>query len=254
MKQFASIIRSNRPLAEGTWMMDFEWKGPSAPLPGQFFSLRSGSGTDPLLRRPFAFSGYDPQSGSASFIYLRRGRTTEQLSSLAEGAPLDILGPLGRPFSPAADGKPCRSVLLSGGIGLGPILFLHSTLRKAGQEILFLYGARTGALVPATALPPETIVCTDDGSLGERGTVLDAMERRGWEAGDRAYACGPGPMLKALASSCLAAGRPCIVSVEQHMACGVGACMGCAVPAAGGGYLRACADGPVFNAEELSWS
>lgn len=231
-------------------MVDFDWPSSQIPLPGQFFTLRHGSGTDPLLRRPFAFSGFDPRARSASFIFLTRGRSTSLLSSLAPGAELDILGPLGRGFDVEGNG---RAVLLSGGIGLGPILFLDAALSERGNERLFVFGARTAALVPASVLPPQAVLCTDDGSAGEKGTVLDAMARRGWMEGDRVYACGPGPMLRAAARGCLSAARPCQVSVEQHMACGVGACMGCAVRAADGGYLRACADGPVFDAGELSW-
>lgn len=250
MRQFTAEIRAHRLLAEGTRELEFDWAA-EPPVAGQFFSLRCSEGSDPLLRRPFAFSGYDAASQRARCIYLKRGRTTSTLAALAPGATLDLLGPLGKPFPLPESGR--RPVLMAGGIGAGPILFLHARLLAEGRRPLLLYGARSANLVPTAVLPADAVVCTDDGSLGERGTVLQAMERRGWTADDQVYGCGPGGMLGALAKACLAAQRPCIVSVEQHMACGVGACAGCTVAAANGGFLRACHDGPVFDAKVLAW-
>jgi dihydroorotate dehydrogenase electron transfer subunit len=228
MRQFTAAVRAN-----------------------QFFSLRCSAGYDPLLRRPFAFSGFDPATAQARCIFLQRGPTTTALAGLAPGAQLDLLGPLGTLFPMPAAGQ--RPVLVSGGIGLGPILFLHARLAAMGAKPLFVYGARQARLVPAALLPADAVVCTDDGSLGEQGNVLAVMERRGWTPSDLVYGCGPGPMLTALAKACLAANRTCIVSVEQHMACGVGACAGCTVKAADESYLRACCDGPIFDARALSW-
>lgn len=251
MRQFNSTIRSNRILAEGTQEIEFDWQG-EPPIPGQFFNLRCTEGTDPLLRRPFAFSGFDAATSRARCIYLKRGPTTTILAGMAPGAVIDVLGPLGKAFPLPGTGQ--RPVLVSGGIGVGPVLFLHARLAALGAEPLFVYGARSAALVPAAILPRDAIICTNDGSLGGKGTVLDAMERQGWKPDDLAYGCGPEPMLKALALTCLAAKRTCLVSVEQHMACGVGACVGCTVTTADGGYLRACVEGPVFDARALSWT
>jgi len=251
MRQFTAAVRSQRLIAEGTREIAFDWQA-EPPIPGQFFSLRSHDGSDPLLRRPFAFSGFDAAAGQARCIYLQRGRSTIALAGLAPDAQLDLLGPLGKPFPLPAAGQ--RPVLVSGGIGLGPILFLHARMIGLGLKPLFVYGARSARLVPAEVLPADAVVCTDDGSLGEQGTVLQAMQRRGWGGNDLVYGCGPGPMLTALAKDCLAAGRPCLVSVEQHMACGIGACAACTVEAAGGGYLRTCYDGPVFDAKALAWA
>jgi dihydroorotate dehydrogenase electron transfer subunit len=255
MRQFATAVTGNSELAENTYEIEFAWNSGDIPHPGEFLTIRCCDSTDPLLRRPFAFSGFNGKKGGdarASFIYLRRGKTTTLLSELAPGARIDVLGPLGRGFSlPESGASP---ILAAGGIGLGPILFLHQELRALGIEHRFLYGARSEPLVPVRRLPGNCVVCTDDGSLGYRGTVLSAIESGGIPPQASFYACGPGPMLKALAGKALGLGMDCQVAVEQYMACGVGACMGCAVKVADERkYARACVEGPVFQAKELVW-
>jgi len=252
MRQFQTTITSNRNLAEDTFELEFAWQSDEIPRAGQFFTLRCSDSSDPLLRRPFAFSTFDRHSSRASCIYLRRGRTTIMLSQLSAGSRLDILGPLGNGFSlPARKSSP---VLLAGGIGLGPVLFLDSALREAGHRPLFLYGARSAAFVPHGRLPPGGRLCTDDGSAGFKGTVMDSLLSSGCPEDAALFACGPGPMLKAIAGFAEKNSRPCQVAVEQRMACGVGACMGCTVAVRDERkFARACVDGPVFGAQELSW-
>jgi dihydroorotate dehydrogenase electron transfer subunit len=253
MRQFTAAVTSNRALAEGTWEMEFGWEGEEIPRPGEFFTLIASRSSDPLLRRPFAFSRFDPGASRASFIYLKRGKTTSMLSAFAPGAAIDVLGPLGRGF-PLATGKG-RPLLVSGGIGAGPVLFLADALAASGTPFDFVYGARKASLVPADRLPRDAIVMTDDGSLGKKGSAADALapllspER----VCPMAYACGPFPMLAAVARAAEEAGIPCSVSMEQHMACGVGACMGCAVRLRKGGYARACAEGPIFDSAVIAW-
>lgn len=252
MRQFPTTITSNRLLAEDTFELEFAWQSDEVPLPGQFFTLRCSDSSDPLLRRPFAFSSFDPHSARASCVYLRRGSATVMLSQLATGAKLDVLGPLGRGFQPPAEGE--APVLLAGGIGLGPILFLRDSLCGRGAEPLFLYGARNAAFVPRDRLPRACLSCTDDGSLGFKGTVVDSLLDAGIPVKAALYACGPGPMLKAIAALARTEGLPCQVAVEQRMACGVGACMGCSVAVKDERkFARACVEGPVFRAEELLW-
>lgn len=252
MRQFQTTITSNRSLAEDTFELEFAWRSEELPGPGQFFTLRCSDSSDPLLRRPFAFSSFDRHSSRAACIYLRRGRTTTMLSQLAPGSRLDVLGPLGRGFSlPEAKASP---VLLAGGIGLGPVLFLHSALLEAGRRPLFLYGSRSAAFAPRDRLPKDGRLCTDDGSAGFKGTVMDCLRSLGCPEDAALYACGPGPMLKAIAAFAEEGSRPCQVAVEQRMACGVGACMGCTVAVRDERkFARACVEGPVFDAKELSW-
>jgi dihydroorotate dehydrogenase electron transfer subunit len=141
------------------------------------------------------------------------------------------------------------------------MLFLASSLRRGNLNQILYLGFRTASQIPA--IPLESLgmelikarIATDDGSRGFKGTVTQAMETEGWwkcEA-PHLFACGPQAMLASIASLAAARGFPAHVSVEQWMACGVGACHGCVLPASAGGYLRACADGPVFDSRDLSW-
>jgi dihydroorotate dehydrogenase electron transfer subunit len=174
------------------------------------------------------------------------------LSQLAAGSRIDLLGALGNGFAPPTPGE--NPVLLAGGIGLGPILFLRDHLLESGARPLFLYGARSSAFVPRGRLPSGCQTCSDDGSVGFKGTVLDCLLAQGCPERAALYACGPGPMLKALAAFAERRSFPCQVAVEQRMACGVGACMGCTVAVNDERkFARACVEGPVFRAEELSW-
>jgi dihydroorotate dehydrogenase electron transfer subunit len=256
MKQFTGKILSSRVLAADYHKIEFTWnKAAGAPQPGQFFTVRVSGGTAPLLRRPLAFSAFNAEKQTASMIFQKRGRGTEILAAMETGEPLDVIGPLGKPF-PMPDKKQ-KALLVAGGIGLGPVLFLAS--RLSGAKLVF--GCRTKGLVPSSSafagLKPTicTVVCTDDGTAGFRGTAGDFLRsiENSVTGNTIIYACGPLPMLKACHELALRRGAPCFVSIEQVMACGVGACMGCAVKAVDGGYKRACTEGPVFNSRELQW-
>jgi len=261
MKQFRASIVSNRPVSDDFHAIEFTW--PSAagiPAPGQFFTVRVSDGTVPFLRRPFAFSGFDGAGHIASAIYKRRGRGTEILAAKKEGETLDVIGPSGNPFMLPAPN--CTPVLAAGGIGLGPVLFLARVLHDAGRRAVFAAGFRTAMDIVDKTLFGQSAVtlCTDDGSEGFKGTTVDYI-RQYLERADSVsrtamvmYACGPMAMLKGCHETAQRFGVTCYVSVEQVMACGVGACMGCVVKAAGGnGYVRVCSDGPVFNSRDIEW-
>jgi dihydroorotate dehydrogenase electron transfer subunit len=262
MKQFEAEILENRAVADSWRELAISWDASAGePGPGQFLTLRVSSFSDPLLRRPFALSSFGGGTAArASVIYQVRGGATRLLSELAPGARVDVIAPLGNGFSPPAAGE--LPILVGGGIGLGPLLFLahalspRGALAAGGPPPLLVLGFRSAALLPSIALPPGAAICTDDGSSGFRGTPVDWISRNAPGDGGkvRLYGCGPAPMLAAL--DALAAGRGwrAGLSAEQWMACGVGACMGCALPRAdGSGYLRACADGPVFEAGVIDW-
>lgn len=252
MEHFASRVSYNRVVAQDCYQMEFSWPISQAPIPGQFFSLRSGNSLDPLLRRPFAFSGFDAHSGRASFIYMRRGKATFNLSSLGKDAEIDVLGPLGRGFPECPQDR--RPLLFAGGIGLGPMLFLYSQLLAHGSDPLLHLGCRTKAQIAFDVLPESCAIATDDSSYGRPGSVLGFMDGLKPLPLAQVYACGPQPMLKGLSQRCDSLGIDCWVSIEQHMACGVGACAGCSVKVKDERrYLRACKDGPVFLARELVW-
>ena len=258
MKQFDARILANRQVSESFKELVLDW-GAEPPEPGQFLTLRVSPRFDPLLRRPFAFSAYSPERGAASVVYQVRGSATALLSELSPGSLIDAIGPLGRPFPAPMEGE--RAILAGGGIGLGPILFLAKELERranagAGHEPLVLLGFRSASFVPELELPASAILCTDDGSAGFRGTPYSRLASDpSLAAPVRLYGCGPAAMLAALAALARARGWEASLSAEQWMACGVGACMGCALERADGkGFLRACADGPVFGRDEIDWA
>jgi dihydroorotate dehydrogenase electron transfer subunit len=245
--------------------------------PGQFVMLRPSAGADPLLPRALAFYGADPAAGRIDLLYRVVGIGTRLLSELRAGASVALWGPLGTAFALAPAGRaeavgtttpgpPGRSasrhLLVGGGIGVPPLVFLAETARRAASGadgFQALIGAATKeylvgeAELRAAGVP--VTVATDDGTRGHRGFVTDLLrEALGRDGGPATvYACGPNPMLAAVAHLRAAAGVPCQVSLEAPMACGVGACLGCTVPLAAGGYARVCTEGPVFDATAIAW-
>lgn len=284
MLQFDAVVLGNRAIARDFFLLELSWeKVAGIPRPGQFLSLRPGEAKDPLLRRPFAFSGFSEAPDGAcraSLIYQLRGPATRLLSAAEPGKKLDVLGPLGHGFPSAADfaAEGSAPLLAAGGVGLGPLLFLAASLEAARPasglpEAPLLLGFRDSGSLPDIELPPGTVVCTDDGSTGFHGTPSDWLSQNSsgtvqnakllqnaprsatlGAPAPRVCACGPGPMLASLARLVAERGWRGSFSAEAWMACGVGACYGCAVPKAdGSGYARVCADGPVFEAEEIKW-
>jgi len=248
----------NRRVADGTYFMALRSPEISAAArAGQFVMIRTGEAMDPLLRRPFSICG--SEDGLVQFLYRVVGRGTRLLSDRREGESLAVLGPLGRGFE--IPGKDQRSILTAGGMGIAPLLFLARCLASERTSFLVGFGS-AGQVIRAEPTGPLNIpigMATDDGSAGHHGLVTDlledALDRRD---GERAtvFACGPLPMLKAVAAITRARRVPCQVSLEAAMACGLGACQGCAVKAAAGQgrtYWHVCQDGPVFDAIHLDW-
>jgi dihydroorotate dehydrogenase electron transfer subunit len=222
----------------------------SASRPGQFVMVRATESLDPLLRRPFSIHSRGAD-GSLSLLFKVVGKGTALLANVKAGDSLDLLGPLGRGFDVTADQPVC---LIGGGMGIAPLYFLAQELRGPKHALL---GARNQAeLTPLAALFADigcaVQLATDDGSLGHHGFIPDLLEAVlpdvSWVC-----TCGPSPMMRSVVSISRQAGKPCQVSVETHMACGMGACLGCVMPGADGRQAHVCTDGPVFNAEELAW-
>ncbi|MBF0505266.1 MAG: dihydroorotate dehydrogenase electron transfer subunit [Nitrospirae bacterium] len=236
--------------------------------------IQTGTACDPLLKRPFSI--YNFEQNHLSFLYRIRGKGTLSLSQLREGDVLQVIGPLGNSY-PEPDGD---FIAVAGGIGIASLLPL---IRKYRQRAYLFYGAmNTGDLVmleETRELAKEIFITTDDGSDGQKGWITHAVKdflgelkianqpsprRKGALS---IYACGPVPMLKALSEITRAAGLPCYASMEEHMACGIGACLGCVVKiadkraslqrgaeAAGQFiYKRVCKEGPIFNIEDIVW-
>ncbi len=227
--------------------------------PGQFVMLRVGEGADPLLRRPFSIHQVTA-SGWVQVLIKVVGKGTRLLATLALGQTVDVVGPLGNRFSLHTSHHIC---LVGGGVGIAPLYFLARELQRSNPPaaVVPLLGARTAAeLRPladdfvALGLTPR--LATDDGTLGHHGLVIAHLsELMATPAPWIVYCCGPYPMMRAVAKICREQGWACQVSLETMMACGLAACLGCAVPAAdlAGPYKHVCKDGPVFGAEEVAW-
>jgi len=225
---------------------------------GQFVMIRTGWGQDPLLRRPFSLH-QTSRDGHIQIYCKTVGRGTDILGRARVGDTLDVFGPLGRGFRIPEDRPAC---LVGGGLGIAPMLFLAkivaATTRDHSRDMIVLGGQSREDVEPLVedfrefGLPLH--FTTDDGSYGTRGFVTDFVESQKLPKDCVVYGCGPEPMLKALHNLCRSRGLECQVSVESVMACGMGACLGCNIDAASGGYVHVCIEGPVFNAEDLAWN
>lgn len=231
--------------------------------PGQFVMLETTGSLEPYLRRAFSIADVsNAGDGGARIELLAKvvGRGTAAMSRLRPGERRAVLGPLGRPFSEAAPG---RVALVAGGVGSAPLLLAARRLAEAGRALDFFYGGRAaGDLVRreeferlAVASGGRLIAATEDGSAGFRGRVTEALVAE-LDAGSRyaaLRACGPMPMLAALARLAAERGLAGEAALETEMGCGFGACLGCAVPHVSGRYALCCRDGPVFRLDEVRW-
>jgi dihydroorotate dehydrogenase electron transfer subunit len=221
------------------------------PAPGQFAMLAAvegwGGGEDERPYLPRAFSVARQARGEAHFLLEDVGPGTRRLCELAPGDALRVLSPLGRGFRPPSAGT--RAILVGGGAGIAPLAILQDEL---DGDVAVLLGFRDRARAQGAALLHDARVATDDGSVGHRGLLTDLLEEElVRDARATVYACGPAAMLEAVRAMCVSRGVPAQLALEAPMACGFGACFGCAVGRRGGGYLRVCVDGPVVDAGEL---
>lgn len=229
--------------------------------PGQFLSVGvEGSGT--VLRRPFSIYGVSrqrPWAGTVEIVFDAVGPGTEWLATRTKHDVVDLVGPLGKPFPIPQQRVPC--LLVGGGYGAAPLLYLAQVLQQRGLRVDMIMGAssqdRVFNAIEAKRLAASTVFTTEDGSFGTPGRVTDVLEQRIAASGTQVvYACGPMPMLAAVAQTAARLGIVCQVAVEESMACGVGVCWTCVVPyhrRDGVRNLRACVDGPVFNGARVAW-
>ncbi|OQY35244.1 MAG: hypothetical protein B6241_01735 [Spirochaetaceae bacterium 4572_59] len=258
MKNFGSSILNQKEIAIGYREMTISWpQSLEAPLPGQFLTVKVTENPAPLLRRPFALSGFDREKNTASLIYQLRGPATRLMATLEINSSIEVLSPLGNNFTlPEKDETP---LLVAGGIGLGPVLYLARELDKNGFSPRLVVGGRTESFLPDLSNLKNGSIhyCSDDGSAGFRGTAVDYLKSLDWKElpSARLYSCGPQGMLNACHNLALEKNIPSEVSMEQMMACGVGACMGCAIEVIGPEqYARVCKEGPVFDSRRIKWT
>ncbi|HEX8027439.1 MAG TPA: dihydroorotate dehydrogenase electron transfer subunit [Vicinamibacterales bacterium] len=234
--------------------------------PGQFVMVKPAGVTDPLLRRPFSvFEVLRNAAGEVtgvSILNKRAGRSTNKLYELEPGDVVSCLGPLGLPFKPVT--APAQAWMVAGGVGLAPFATLAESLAAAKTPTTLFYGARTADelfyLDFFRDLGITLVLSTEDGARGIKGRVTIPLEdslRTVGTAGAMVYACGPEPMLKAVAELAARYGQPSQVSVERVMGCGLGGCYSCVVPVKHGdehaNLVRSCISGPVFDGAELVW-
>jgi dihydroorotate dehydrogenase electron transfer subunit len=256
-------IKKIEPVIPGVFRLTF----PSREMakmatPGQFVMIKPKSMAEPLLPRPISI--HRAGNGRIDLLVRVVGEGTRRISELRPGEVLEVKGPLGRGFQIDPQKVP---LLVAGGMGAAPLLFLAEKLARSGgwengkRPVLFIGGRAKRELLALgefrrTGL--KVLVATEDGSLGQKGLVTERL-RTYLEArptGGIIYACGPAGMLRAVADLAVRTGTPCQVSLEERMACGMGACLGCAVALRqedGPGYVQVCQDGPVFEAREIRW-
>jgi len=253
------IILSHRQVAPEIYCLEF-----AAPAlareanPGQFLQVRTSPTHDPLLRRPLSLFDTEAEKGVVTLLYRVVGRGTSLLTELPVDGLVDVMGPLGRGFS--LPGRPDKVLLVGGGMGLAPLLFLGRMLKQGGSEVKILGGAAeaqqlwAGNRFERLGMPfyPVTV----DGSAGRQGLVTELLAD--WpelDKVDRIYCCGPEAMMAATSKIAREYNIWGEISLEEHMACGVGACLGCArqLQPEDTGYVKICKDGPVFNMSEVQF-
>ena len=235
--------------------------------PGQFVMVKTARGADPLLRRPFSiFEILRDGNGAPAGITLlnkRIGVGTRLLFEAEPGAHIACLGPLGRPFDPID--PPDQAWMIAGGVGLAPFATLAEALAARRTPATLFYGARRAADLFYVdffeRLGVKVVLTTEDGSRGSKGLVTaplaDALRRLDAVARVRLYVCGPTPMMRAVAHLAESHSRPCEVSLEQVMGCGLGGCYSCVVlarePGGAPHFVRSCIQGPVFDSRRIVW-
>jgi len=247
-------VVSNRILSGGRYSLMILEPTDGSPLPairpGQFVQIAVNK-QGVFLRRPISICFVDRQTNRLWLLVRDAGKATSALITATAGATYNIMLPLGNGFS--TDTGICRPLLIGGGVGVAPLLQLGAELSEGGIAVEFLLGARTAAdqlMLPEFEAIGKVHVSTDDGSLGTPGVITANPALEGDY--DMMYCCGPSPMMKAVAAVARRRGIPCEVSLENMMACGLGACL-CCVEKTVKGNVCVCTEGPVFNINMLTW-
>lgn len=227
--------------------------------PGQFVNVKPDSSWDPLLRR--AYSVHRAIGDELELIYNVHGKGSAIFAAKRPGDPLDVMGPLGRPFNLGDDEDSpdsfIEAILVSGGLGIAPMPILGDALHRRGIRVVNIHGARTASMIVRDDRLRNPRYTTDDGSLGLHGNVVQGVARyldtEAPEGPVRLFACGPNRMLEGLADFAESRGLPLEVSLECQMACGIGICQGCPVEMKRGGrrYSLVCTHGPNYDVNDI---
>lgn len=255
-KECAAVV-SQEQLAGGIYSMWLQTEEiAKMAVPGQFISMYTNDGSK-LLPRPISLCEIDKEKNQLRVVYRVTGADTgtAQFSKMAAGDTIEILGPLGNGF-PLEEGKGKKAFLMGGGIGVPPILELAKQLDCEKKQIVVGYRDAGTFLKKEFEENGEVYISTEDGSVGTKGNVMDAIREQALEA-DIIYACGPTPMLRAIKQYAEEKNIVCYISMEERMACGIGACLGCVCQSKDKDHhsnvhnKRVCKDGPVFLSTEV---
>ena len=255
-KKENAVVISQEMLADGIFSMWLRTEASKMAVPGQFISMYTNDGSK-LLPRPISICEINKEEGALRVVYRVTGENTgtKQFSEAKAGDTIPVIGPLGNGFPlEKAEGK--KAFLMGGGIGVPPILELSKQLKAAEKQIVMGYRDANTFLKEQFEENGSVYISTEDGSVGTKGNVMDAIRENDLTA-DIIYACGPMPMLKAIKAWAEANDIECQVSLEERMACGVGACLGCVCKTTKKDHhshvnnARICTDGPVFLAEDV---
>lgn len=245
-----AVITRQQEIAPGIYDMELSFpKGARTAKPGQFLAMYCNDGIK-LLPRPISICGIDKGKGILRVVYRIAGEGTREFSQMREGESLEVMGPLGNGFTMKEE----EAIIIGGGIGIPPMLELSRQL-SAPKTIVLGYRDNT-FLKEEFESCGDVRVATEDGREGVKGTVIDAIREYGIK-GKVIYACGPMPMLKAVAEYAQENGMEAQISLEERMACGIGACLGCICRSKTKDHhtnvnnKRICKDGPVFDAKEV---
>lgn len=252
-----AVVVSQEQLANGIYSMWLQTEEiAKMAVPGQFISMYTNDGSK-LLPRPISLCEIDKEKRRLRVVYrvTGEGTGTEQFSKMTAGDTIDILGPLGNGF-PLEEGKGKKAFLMGGGIGVPPILELAKQLDCEKKQIVMGYRDAETFLKEEFEANGEVYISTEDGSAGTKGNVMDAIRENALEA-DIIYACGPTPMLRAVKQYAEENDIVCYISMEERMACGIGACLACVCQTKEKDHhsnvnnKRVCKDGPVFLSTEV---
>ena len=252
-KKVTATVVSQQELAAGIYDMWLETDLAVSAKPGQFICLYTRDASA-LLPRPISICQVDRQQDRLRIVYRVAGKGTAEFATYKAGERVDILGCLGNGF-PVQEGTGKKVFLMGGGIGVPPILELARQM-EADKQIIVGYRNEQTFLREDLEQNGKVYIATEDGSVGSKGNVMDAIRENGLDA-EMIFACGPMPMLRAIKRYAEEKSIPAYISLEEHMACGVGACLGCVVKTKEVDHhshvhnARICTDGPVFEAKEV---
>ena len=257
MKKYLAdlLVSSNKKLHSNYTLLKLTQNTPFPEMcPGQFVEIKVENSPTTFLRRPISINYLDRIKNELWLLIQIVGAGTEKLAELKEGDIVNLMYPLGKTFTIPQEKKSKKMLLIGGGVGTAPLLFLGAELKNLEHAPVFLLGARTsdGMLQLDTFRQLGTVyITTEDGSQGEKGYVTNHSILKNPDF-DRIYACGPKQMMMAVAGYAKKHAIPCEVSLENLMACGIGACL-CCVENTIDGHICVCTEGPVINIEKLTW-